>query len=78
MCDRLRQLNHARQFLAAHLSRQDRDAMDRLPAVSKYVLGFRISSGKEPFKRDRQPIPTLTLTSWRAASESTFARAARS
>jgi len=51
--------SYVNEFLAAHLSRQDRDAMDRLPTVSKYVLGFRIGSDREPFKRDRWPIPIL-------------------
>lgn len=51
--------SYVNEFLAAHLSGQDRKAMDRLPTVSKYVLGFRIGSGKEPFKRDRWPTPIL-------------------
>lgn len=33
--------------------------MDRLPTVSKYVFGFKIGLGKEPFKRDCWPVPTL-------------------
>lgn len=51
--------SHINEFLGARFSRQDREALDRLPTVSKYVLGFRIGSTKDPFKRDRWPVPVL-------------------
>jgi hypothetical protein len=54
---------YVNEFLDSTLKgspKKDREAIDRLTTVSKYVLGTRLATGETLFKRHDDPIPTLT------------------
>jgi hypothetical protein len=50
---------YVNEFLAAHLSGPDLDAIDRMRTIEKYIIGTRLAYGEQLFFRDREPYPDM-------------------
>jgi hypothetical protein len=52
---------YVNEFLAYYLDGKDREAVDRLSPINKYVVGTKVAFGKQLFIRDAEPVQTLNV-----------------